>query len=52
MANKEEEEEEEEEFFFLLDIYYKPKNEIKSAKIKCFSRFSIAINVQPKFEKK
>jgi len=39
--------------FFLLDIYYsKKKNEIKSAKIKCFFRFSIAINVQAKFEKK
>jgi hypothetical protein len=38
---------------FLLDIYYsQKKNEIKSAKIKCFFRFSIAINVQPKFENK
>jgi hypothetical protein len=38
--------------FFLLDIYYsKKKTEFKSAKIKCFFRFSIAINVQPKFEK-
>jgi hypothetical protein len=37
--------------FFLLDIYYSQKTKLKVPKAS-FLKFSIAINVQPKFEKK
>jgi hypothetical protein len=36
---------------FLLDIYYSQKTKLKVPKAS-FLKFSIAINVQPKFEKK